>query len=661
MVAPAPPVRRLAVAPMAGPWTPPADAERVATLAEAMARAANCAGPVEIVLAPGDHVVRAPIVVPARSAPTTLRGAGPGARLVGGALLAAPSWGPAPAPLAARLPAAARAAVRHLRLPPAALAGWTGGLSGPLHQGHGVPAPAIRSELFVGGAPQRLARWPDDGFAPIARLVDAGSAPRLADPDIPAAERVVEPPRGGAFVVGDAARAARWAGVVGAWAHGYWNWDWSDELLPIAAVDAATATVRLAQPHRYGLAARGRFCIVNLPEELDAVGEHWIDPATGDVLALLADGGEALPAAVSLLAAPMLQLDGARDVRIEALAFFCSRSAAIRGDGARDVAVVGCSFHGVGSPAIGLRGADCRVQDCRFTDTAGVGVDLEGGDRATLTPGGMVVEDCVFARCSRVLRTYHPAIRVAGVGGVVRRNDVGDLPHFALMLYGNDHLVEANEFHHVVRETGDAGALYLGRDWTAQGLVVRGNLFHAIAGSDGRFQNGVYLDDMASGALVERNLFVQCNWGVLAGGGRDVVVRDNAFVGCGLSVRFDARGVGWMAPHLADPATSTLRQRFAAMPVAAAPWTTRYPALAAYESDRLGRPVGSSVEGSVLLASRPPRIDDRELVAERGAVELPAPADLVDACQRLVAAARAGDVEVGGVPIGPVGPRRLTP
>ncbi|MEY4672753.1 MAG: hypothetical protein RL148_537 [Planctomycetota bacterium] len=629
----------------------------VASLEQAVQLVARHDVPAEILLAPCDHAVRRPVVVPRRASSLVVRAMVPGARLVGGIELRQPQWQPVSGAVAQRLDPAVRDRVRELTLSTELLAGWTGGLSGPLHQGHGVPAPATRSELFVGGRAMTLARWPDEGFASIASLVDPGSAPRMAEPDIPAADRVVEPARGGAFTVADPVRAARWAGASDAWAHGYWNWDWSDELLPIASVDPATATVRLAQPHRYGIAARGRFYVTNLPEELDTPGEYWIDPAAGTVLALLPDGAATAPCSLSLLAAPMLVLDGATDVCVEGIEFACSRAGALAGRDAHRVVVAHCTFRLLGSPAVGLEGSDCSVRACVFEDLGGTGVELAGGNRVELVAGRMVVEDCVFRRCARVLRTYQPAIRVAGVGNVVRHNDVGELPHFALMMHGNEHVVEGNEFHHVVLETGDAGALYLGRDWTLHGNVVRNNLFHSIRGSDSRFQNGVYLDDMASGIAVERNLFVRCNWGVLAGGGRDVRVHENAFVGCGLSVSFDARGVGWMSPHLADPSRSTLHQRLAAVPVANEPWRTRYPTLGGYLTDGFGRPRGSSVSGSVLVASRPPRIEDRESVHETGTVSLDPPADLDSAADRWIAQVRHGTLQLGGLSFGPVGPR----
>jgi hypothetical protein len=112
---------------------------------------------------------------------------------------------------------------------------------------------------------------------------------------------------------------------------------------------------------------------------------------------------------------------------------------------------------------------------------------LKGGDRPSLARGDNVVESCTFHECGRILRSYSPAVVVEGVGNRVSRCTITRHPHIALWFRGNDHLIEANEFAEVVYETGDAGAVYVGRDWTAQGTVIRGNLFRDIRGSDARF------------------------------------------------------------------------------------------------------------------------------------------------------------------------------
>jgi len=666
---------------------------RVTTLAEAIAwgatHAAGATG-IEITLAGAVHEVRDTVRIPADMPRCTIVGA-EGARVVGGVLVdasqepgsraggadadgastgrapgepAATPWAQPDPSMLARVAEEARPHLRVWRLPEEVRAS----LAGPAHSGLQVDTPAVHSELFVGGRALTLARWPNTGYASIGSIVDAGSVPRNAMPDIPAAQRVFEPDRGGVFVPADRSHAARWSAEPGAWALGYWNWDWAHEQLPIASVDAGTGAVRLAQPHRYGLAARGRFVVLNAPGELDAVGEYWIDRAAGCVYAWLPPGGASGECVVSLAGGPLLALEGVTDFTVRGVSFECARGGAIDGRRCARVRIEGCAFRNIGARAVDLDGRENLVARCTFTDIGGEGVDLTGGDRRTLARGDNAVEDCTFLECGRLLRSYHPAVRIDGVGNRVSRCAFLRHPHIALMFQGNDHVIESSEFADIVYETGDAGAVYCGRDWTAQGTVIRGNIFRDIAGSDARFQNGVYLDDMASGIVVEHNLFVRCNWGALIGGGRDVTLRDNAFVSCGKAVSWDARGVGWMASHIADPATSTLHQRYRDMPVAAEPWATRYPHLGDYLTHRFGEPVRGVLSGSLLVATPIGRIDDRELVTESGTTSAglggagardadasasPDPA----AIRSLLERARRGAVEIGRTRLGPVGPR----
>ena len=632
-------------------------------LAAALATPARGAGDgtATIDLPPGTTVLTAPLELPRGATAVVVRGHGR-ATLAGGFTVDRPAWDAPDAALAARLPEESRAAVRVLALPAAELARWPGGLAGPVHMGHTVAMAAAPTEVFVGGRALLPARWPNEGWATIERIVDPGSVPRNAEPDIPLAQRTSGPARGGTFVPADRSRLARWAGAEDAWMHGYWNWDWSDERLPVRAVDAAAGTVTLAMPHRYGLAQRGRFFVTNVLAELDAPGECWIDRAGGRVVAWLRPGDEAKPVAVSMLAEPLVRLPagpGAPRVTLEGIAFECTRGPAVSGEGAADAVVRDCSFRAIGTRGVSVDGVRCTVERCAFDGTGTTGVHLTGGDRATLTPGGHAVTDSTFARCGRLQRTYAPAIEVAGVGHAVLRNEVSDLPHIAVIYAGNEHRIEANHVHHVVQETGDAGAICIGRDWTAHGNVLRGNLVHDIPGTDERYQNAFYVDDMASGITLEDNLVVRCNWGMLIGGGRDDAIRDNAFVACGKAIMYDARGVGWMAPHIADPSTSTLHRRLAEMPIDREPWRTRYPTLGGYLTDRFGRPVGGRVEGNALLATAPGTIEDRECVRESGTVTLPAPPPdgLRALGDDLIARARRERIRVGNAELGPVGPR----
>ncbi|MFM1804033.1 MAG: hypothetical protein RL136_912 [Planctomycetota bacterium] len=589
------------------------------------------------------------------------------ATLVGGIDIERPEWRtPEPAMLA-RLPEEARAHARVLAISPAFLSEWSTRLHGPVHAGHTVEVPFAATEVFVGGRPLVPARWPNKGFAAIERIVDVGSVPRNDADDMPPEMRKNEPPRGGVFVPADRTRLARWrAEAVAApgdlWLDGYWNWDWSDETLPLASIDTEAGTIALGMPHRYGLAERGKYRITNVLAELDEPGECWIDRANARVIAWLPPGAEHARVTISMLEAPMIALPAgahAPRVTIRGVRFEATRGAAIVGRGVCGARIEDCTFANIGTRAVDLEGERSTIAYSTFEGVGGTAVRLVGGDRRTLTHGANTVADSRFTDCSRLQRSYNPAIDIAGVGQRIEHNEISELPHFAILFAGCEHLIEGNHIHHVVRETGDAGAVYVGRDYTVQGTVLRGNLVHDIEGSEARYQNAFYLDDMTSGILIERNLFVRCNWGLLIGGGRDNIVRDNAFAKCGQAVVYDARGVGWMAFALADPSTSTILKRLAATPIEEEPWRSRYPLLRTYLTDRPSRPVGGRVVGNALLGAPIGRIEDRTLVEESGTITLEPPAGLsLDAaCDDLVRRACEGAITVGNARLGPVGPR----
>ena len=606
---------------------------------------ADPGGPGNIELLDGAFVRTGPFELDGRDSGLVLRAA-PGAapRLVGGLVLTNPSLHALEdGALAARLPTdAARAAVRVVDLPadfePA----------GPVRRGMGSPVVAIGTEVFVDGHALTRARWPNAGFAKLEAVLDTGSIPRNRADDIAPELRETGPERGGVFRPAGVTpeRLARWASAEEPWAFGYWFHDWADEQLLIAAVDPAAGTIRLGAPHRYGLKAGTTFYVTNLLEELDAPGEFYFDrkghrllfwppegrptsqsepsDSSGPASELASEGSSSSAIAeilISTLEEPLIHARDMHGFAVQGLRFEGTRGAAFVAEDCRDVTVRDCRITNTGTDGIRLRGFDNAVLDCQLDGIGATGVNLNGGDRTTLTPAHNRLQNSRIHHFGRVYRTYQPAAQLGGVGQIVTGNEFAHAPHSAIIFGGNEHLIEGNEIFDVLRETGDSGAIYCGRDWTMHGTRIVGNFLHHLGGTEGRWQNAIYLDDMASGIEVADNLIWRCHWGMLVGGGRDLDIHGNTFVECELGIRFDARGVGWMANHIADPRTSTLHQRLAAMPIAKEPWASRYPSLSSYLTDRFGRPAGSRVTDNTFFATPSGRIDDRESVAVTGGFE----------------------------------------
>lgn len=452
-------------------------------------------------------------------------------------------------------------------------------------------------ELFFGDRPMTLARWPNEGFVKIARVV--GKTPHAIHGNQGTKE--------GDFVYeGD--RPARWVREPEGWLHGYWFWDWSDSYERIASIDPAERLLHLAAPyHGYGYRKGQRYYALNLLSELDRPGEYYVDRKSGTLYfwpPSPIDGAEA----VVSLAPHLLRFKGTSHIVLRDLIFEASRSTAISVQEDEGLRIVGCTLRNLGTNAVSISGGrDHAVVACDIYQTGAGGVSLSGGDRRTLTSAGHRAENNDIHHFARLKRTYAPALSLSGVGCLVRHNRLHDAPHTALLFSGNDHVIELTEIHDVCRETGDVGAIYTGRDWTARGHLVRHNYFHHIRGPGLYGAMAVYLDDAASGITVQGNIFFRAGRAAFIGGGRDNLVDGNLFVDCHPAVHVDARGIGWMRSTV----QTTLPERLAAVPYQESPWKERYPQLLTLLDDEPGVPKGNRVRRNVVRGGQWLGVEDK--------------------------------------------------
>ncbi|MCD6596265.1 MAG: right-handed parallel beta-helix repeat-containing protein, partial [Bacteroidales bacterium] len=210
------------------------------------------------------------------------------------------------------------------------------------------------------------------------------------------------------------------------------------------------------------------------------------------------------------------------------------------------------------------------------------GIILGGGDRKTLSHGKNFAINNNLYDCSRWVRTYRAGIFMYGVGNIAVHNLIHDLPHTAIFFWGNDHLLEYNEIHHVCMETGDAGAFYIGRDWSQRGSIIRYNYFHHLHGVEGHggFTDvmAIYLDDWASGNTIFGNIFYKAGRSIMIGGGRDNLVENNIVIDGNPAMHVDARGLGW-AKYYFDGTNNTLFERLQAVNPTESPYKDKYPQL----------------------------------------------------------------------------------
>ncbi len=442
-------------------------------------------------------------------------------------------------------------------------------------------------ELFYNGKPMPLARYPNEGWLKIATT--------------PAGQQ------GGRFTCDDP-RLRCWTEAKEVWVHGYWTWDWADSYERVVSIDAEKGEIVTAEPHGvYGYTPGKRFRVLNLLEELDAPGEWYLDRENGLLYFYPPDEGMG-EAMVSLTEKPLITLNGVSHLRTERMTFEVCRATGIEMRGGQQNTIAGCTFRNIGTVGVVIEGGTGhKVVSCDFMDLGDGGIQVSGGDRNTLTPCQHEVLNCLFTRYSRWSRTYRPAVLVNGVGVRVAHCLMYDAPHNAILFGGNDHLFEYNEVHHVCTETGDAGAFYIGRDFTQRGTVIRYNYFHDIGKSlqADTFVDvmAVYLDDCASGITIFGNVFYKAGRAAMIGGGRDNTVENNIFVECEPSVHVDARGLGW-ASFWFDGRDSTLMDRLKAVPYQQPPWSERYPELVNILNDEPAVPKGNRIIRNISVGGR---------------------------------------------------------
>ena len=448
-------------------------------------------------------------------------------------------------------------------------------------------------ELFFNGQRMMLACWPNEGWATIQTIIDPGtmrnngSVSDSADPNKPRPKEN----RGGVFTYeGD--RPSRWHPEQGLWLHGFWCFDWYEDVIRVASIDPVKHEITLKVAHTYGVRAGNpsprRWRAVNVFEELDRPGEYYIDRAANRLY--FWPPGPLSGARITLATReePLLVLKGVAHLVLRGLTFEETQGDALHVHDCRQVSIEGCCLRNIRKQAIHMDGGESnRIFACDIHDTGTGGIYLGGGDRKTLTPAGHVVENTHIWNFSMHQLTYASALHLAGVGNSARHNLIHDAPHQAISVSGNDHVFEYNVVHDVCVSADDAAAFYKGRNPSCRGNLLRYNYWYAIGSPRGHGNAAIYFDDGDGGDTVFGNVFYRCGdpgkgaFGtVFSHGGHGNLAENNIFIECkralGSAPWNDKRWKDFIAAPLWQ--TRLLKE----VDITQAPYTNRYPELVGF-------------------------------------------------------------------------------
>lgn len=213
------------------------------------------------------------------------------------------------------------------------------------------------AQFFIDSERQLLASWPNsmlDGVT-IANVVNEGPTALDGDPDWIF--------NGGTFEY-NYTRPAQWTYSGGTnpndlWIQGVFRRDWQNSFNKVESLNTSTKRVTLAYGEVEGLeaGADGKFHqYVNVPEEIDTVGEYWIDRST-NMLYFYAPASYS-DLRLSVLGDNMLMLDRVRHVTFEDIYFRYGRASGVMLLTCQNVVIENCEIANFGVQAGVIRTGD---------------------------------------------------------------------------------------------------------------------------------------------------------------------------------------------------------------------------------------------------------------------------------------------------------------
>lgn len=418
-------------------------------------------------------------------------------------------------------------------------------------------------ELYFNHTPITVSRYPNDSFMRTGTIVEANS------------EKTV--------FMQENERYKRWEKADQAIVYGFWKNGWGDDAMKVEDIDAVTGKISAQGSPTFGIGSDTRYYIYNLLEEIDVPGEYFLDRNKGILYLYPPSDIESSKIEISTFTDYFINAEYVDYLTIENLTLEGSCGNGIYMKYCDNCNIRFCKIKNIAGLAILMTGGkDSTIYGCELYNLGGKGIATYCGDRNTLTPGNVTIQNCHIHKFAQYSKTYTPAIDLYFVGNKVLNNVIHDAPHMAVSLRGNDNIYMYNEIYDVVQDSDDAGAMYGGRDWASYGNVISNNYIHDIYGT-GSQVIGVYLDDTMPGTVIKDNVFNNINQAIGVGGGCNNTVTNNLMMNKTDNSRrvmyYDARGYdAWFrGSYDEDPENNTLTKSLNAVPYTSEVWRKAYP------------------------------------------------------------------------------------
>ena len=474
----------------------------------------------------------------------------------------------------------------------------------------------VPCNLYFNGNPLTIARYPNEGFLKTVEIIREGEGQESSLSNHAKREgwEELRNPETTIFTVDDATaeRLNSYASTDDIWLWTALIYEWADTTVPLKSFNYETKQLEPAYVSKYGAVSGSSYYIFNVPEELDAPGEWYLDRENGKLYIYPLENIENAEVTISLSVNDLITVTDAEYLCFEGISV-----RGTRGNGivikSNNVTVKNCLVSELSGTGIKIDGFCNTVYGCEFRHIGATAAEIRGGDRETLTAGENRVENCLIHDFSEVAITAGQGVNIGGVGNVCAHNELYNAPQQAIWYGGNNNIIEYNYIHDAALLSDDSSAVYTGRRWDEAGNVVRYNVLYNIGG-DGYTPNGIYLDDGASGQSVYGNLIINCGGnGFLIGGGRNNEIYNNIIVNCRNAFYYDSRSID----AVLDPEFwfehsregLDMHQNLLASPWQSDAWKTAYPYMAEWSlnysdtenPDFVPNPAGSRVSGNIIV------------------------------------------------------------
>jgi len=286
------------------------------------------------------------------------------------------------------------------------------------------------------------------------------------------------------FTVTDDVIKPTWSNVADAQVciHPAYGWAWN--IMGIKSVDDEQNVINLASPVSYGLMIGDRYFVRNLLEELDAPGEWYLDKRTKTLYFWPPEPLTQASVVLAPVTGTIIALDKVENVTVRGFTIEACDGNAVTMTNCERCVIAESTIRNCGSWAVVINGGrKCGAVGNDITATGAGGISINAGNRKTLERGDCYADNNYIHHIAEFQRTYNTGVNLTGVGNRASHNLIHDCYHQALLLGGNDHVVEYNVVHHTNLGSEDTGGLYMSsRDYTQRGTIIRYNIFHHHGG-----------------------------------------------------------------------------------------------------------------------------------------------------------------------------------